>query len=569
MGALLWLVRTGARNRAVRRLRRIRQPRYLIAMLAGIAYFWFLLWRPQGDGRLGMAPVDGTVHLGYALALALLAMSWWLLGSDEPALHFTGAEVQLLFPAPVSRRQLVAYRILQTQLVVLVSATIWTLLLARMAGPAVLRGIAFWVVLTTLYLHRVGASLTRASALEHGAAGLRRSALAIVLVGAGLAAVLWSVMSLAPVLRVEMAAGDLGAAFADLLGAPAMKAVLLPFRLLLAPIFAESAGEWLHTIWPAALILAVHYPWVLRTDIAFEESAADAAAKRARSLAATRLRGGPPARTSRLRRFRLPLAPHGQPAVAIIWKNVIALARTVSGVTLVVLGILTATALFIAAQIAPSSHGLLGLIGYAALALAGTLTLFGPFWVRGDLRLDLLSLEILRTAPLRGAAVVRAEIAGPALILTLGQLALLLLAVVSIPRGAALSLIDANRGIVLLCLVLTLPVLNAAAVTVQNAAALLFPAWQRLGLTRPSGVEALGQGILAGAGSVLVLFLLLLLPLLIGGSTAWIVVSAVGVWAFIPCAAFGSLLVLAELWGVTAWLGRLFERTEPLETRPD
>ena len=86
----------------------------------------------------------------------------------------------------------------------------------------------------------------------------------------------------------------------------------------------------------------------------------------------------------------------------------------------------------------------------------------------------------------------------------------------------------------LACLVLTLPVLNAAAVAVQNAAALLFPAWQRLGLTRPTGVEALGQGILAGAGSVLVLVLLLVLPLLIAGSTTWIVVSAVGGWAFIP-----------------------------------
>lgn len=569
MGALLWLVRTGARNRVVRRIRRVRQPRYLLAMLAGIAYFWFLLWRPQRDAPLAGAPVDGTLHLGYALAIALLVASWWLLGTDEPALHFTGGEVQLLFPAPISRRQLVAYRVLQTQLVVVVSATIWTLLLARMAGPAVLRGIAFWVVLTTLYLHRVGASLTRAGALEHGAAGLRRAAAAIVVVGAALVVLVWSVMTLAPALRAELAAGDLWAALANLLGAPAMKGLLLPFRLLLAPIFAASAGEWLRTIWPAALILAVHYPWVLRTDTAFEESAADAAARRARSLAATRLRGARAGRPSRLRRFRLPLSPRGRPATAIIWKNLIALARTVSGVTLVVLGILSATALFIAGQIAPGSQGLLALIGYAALALAAALALFGPLWVRGDLRLDLLSLEVLRAAPLRGAAVVRAEIAGPTLILSVGQIALLLFAAVGIPRGAASALIDANRGVLLLCFVLTLPVLNGAAVTAQNAGALLFPAWQRLGLTRPSGVEALGQGILTLVGSASVLLLLLLLPMLIAGSAAWIVVSAVGAWAFIPCAAFGSLLVLAELWGITAWLGRVFERTEPLETHPD
>lgn len=567
MEALAWLIRTGARNRLRRRLRRARQPRYLLAMLAGLAYFWLLLWRRQSEAPIGAIPLDGTVHLTYALALAMLAASWWILGSDEPALHFTGAEVQMLFPAPLSRRALVLYRLIQTELVVLVSALIWTLLLARMAGPPLLRGVAFWVVLTTLYLHRVGASLTRASAVEHGVAGLRRAAAAIVVVGGGLVAVLWSVVALAPVLRAELAAGRPFAAAGNVLAAPAVKLVLFPFRMLLAPIFAATPGEWLRMIWPAALLMAAHVPWILRADTAFEESAADAAMRRARSLDRARQPGSPAARGAGRWRIRLPLRPTGRPAVAIIWKNVLAMMRTMSARTILPLVVLLIVAVSLAGLIAPDARGALALVGTAALALAALLAVLGPLWLRNDLRLDMLSLEVLRTAPLRGATLVRAEIAGSTLLLTTAQLALTTLAFVAVPRGTALALLDANRSLVLVCLVLTLPALNAAGLTIQNAAALLFPGWLRLGLTRPTGIEALGQGILTGIGSLLSLFILVALPLLIAGSTAWIVVSAVGVWAFVPCAVFGSLLVLAELWGMTAWMGRVFERTEPLEAQ--
>ena len=55
-------------------------------------------------------------------------------------------------------------------------------------------------------------------------------------------------------------------------------------------------------------------------------------------------------------------------------------------------------------------------------------------------------------------------------------------------------------------------VLNAASVTIQNAAALLFPAWVQIGQAKAGGVEVLGQTILTTLASVIALAIALLPP---------------------------------------------------------
>src|SRR5690606_1671410 len=103
---------------------------------------------------------------------------------------------------------------------------------------------------------------------------------------------------------------------------------LWPARIAVAPVYAETAAAWLQAIVPALLLLAAHLLWVVRADAAFEEAAVSAAAWRA-SRVRDRASGGATDPRSLARRIsaRLPLAPIGRPAVALLWKNTLAAAR--------------------------------------------------------------------------------------------------------------------------------------------------------------------------------------------------------------------------------------------------
>ena len=127
--------------------------------------------------------------------------------------------------------------------------------------------------------------------------------------------------------------------------------------------------EWSLAIVPALVILLLHVPWVLRTDAAFEEAAAEAATKRAERLAAGRSRSvqvrSPGASGAR---SWVPLASSGRPAAAIVWKNVIALIRTLSPATLGVLlagGVVAIAAMLL---IAPDTRDVTSVTGILLLA---------------------------------------------------------------------------------------------------------------------------------------------------------------------------------------------------------
>jgi hypothetical protein len=253
----------------------------------------------------------------------------------------------------------------------------------------------------------------------------------------------------------------------------------------------------------------------------------------------------------------------GNPAHAIIWKNIIALARTVSPYSVLVFVALAIAVLAVAFSVAADPRDVAEVGGLALLALAGILAIMGPRWIRGDLRLDMQQLELLRSFPLRGAAVVRAEVAGSAGTITVLQVVPLLLAAITIPLGEWSGDTSAGRAALLLTALIALPAVNALGSLIQNGAALLFPAWVRLGLTRQGGVEVMGQNIIVTVGSLLVLLVLLVVPVLAGGAVAVLGVAGAGLWGIIPGALLGSAIVLAELWGITAWLGGVYERTEP------
>ncbi|MEO6877179.1 MAG: putative ABC exporter domain-containing protein, partial [Gemmatimonadaceae bacterium] len=182
MSAFLYLVLASGRNRLRVGLRRARSPRYSAALLIGVIYVWSFLFRPSA--RLGTTSLllGQPTEMLVTLIAVLMLMGSWLFGSDATALAFTQAEVSMLFPAPLSRRSLIKYKLFRAQITVLLNALVWVFLLRRGGTllPSPLRAVGLWVLFSVLNLHRLGAALVRSSWREHGTAGARRHWASIV-----------------------------------------------------------------------------------------------------------------------------------------------------------------------------------------------------------------------------------------------------------------------------------------------------------------------------------------------------------------------------------------------------
>jgi hypothetical protein len=301
--------------------------------------------------------------------------------------------------------------------------------------------------------------------------------------------------------------------------------------------------------------------------VAFEDAAVEASARAAERSAARR--GGVARQAAQVRRPRaggwLPLASSGPPLAAMIWKNVVAAFRTLPLTTmLVVLALAIPLAATLGAVPAYARHA--RTIGTLALIWTASLVAFGPQFVRNDLRQDLPRLAVLRSYPLDGREVVLAQLTASALVLTAliaPAVAVVYLAYVRAPTLAGGLL---PRTALLVATLAALPVVSALALTVQNAAALLFPTWVRLGPTqRASGFEASGQNMVVTLLSLALLGVLLLAPALVVVVIEWALRPYLGIWAMAPAFPGGLAIAIAELWWVVGWLGGLFERTEPSE----
>jgi ABC-2 type transport system permease protein len=187
----------------------------------------------------------------------------------------------------------------------------------------------------------------------------------------------------------------------------------------------------------------------------------------------------------------------------------------------------------------------------------------GPQYVRNDLRSDLLKLDLLRSYPLRGWSVVLAEAAASTLMLTLLQIALLGLSYLAFLGNQTLEPGLEARTVLLLLSLIFLPPINLLGMLIQNGAALLYPAWVRVGAGRPGGVETLGQNLLMVLAFAVLLALTLLLPATLAGGSYLLLRPALDEWALIPAGVLALLAMGFEATWMVEWLGGLFERTDP------
>ncbi len=578
-GAFTFLVWNSWLNSLKLRLRRLKQPKYLIGAIFGGLYFVYLFGirfmagfaTSRHHGPSGVTPANEQMFEAIgALVLFVLVLLAWVLPRERASLIFSEAEIAFLFPAPVSRRTLIHYKLLKSQVAILFMVLFFTIVFGRFwsGGMAWLRSLGWWVMLTTLNLHIMAASFAREKLLEHGISNWKRRVLVLTLVGAGVAAVcIWAKQTLPPppvVNYSDNGFSDLSYYFQEAVKAGPLPYLLYPFRIVVHPYiqgWVGNLGSFSLAMLPALLVMGVHYWWVMRADVAFEEASIEASKRMAERVASMRAnRGQWVTKPKKKKRAPFKLQSVGPTATGLLWKNLIGAGSAFTWRFWLIIAI---TMMPLASVLAANRNtGTLasGLAVMAATTLA--ISFFaGPQLVRQDFRQDLPMADVLKTYPLRGWQVALGELLAPAAILTGFQWLLIILVLSVLARSHEhdfpIGLVTAIAS----GLAMIAPGLNMVSLLIPNAAVLVFPGWFQSGKDAPQGIEATGQRLVFLLGGLVVLWLSLIIP-----TVLFVVIYMVGQLAVGPVwpVPFASLVAALALAGESClgvwWLGRLFEK---------
>jgi hypothetical protein len=308
--------------------------------------------------------------------------------------------------------------------------------------------------------------------------------------------------------------------------------------------------------------MLLHVLWIVRADVAFEDAALEATARRTARLERWRRQGGMATISRAEARTWRGLAEHGHPGSAILWKNVTRLIRTVRPAFALIMVGLMALGLMLGVVSEDQGDMALALVAGLALSWAGMLSLLGPQWIRNDLRGELEHLPLLRTWPVSGLVVMTSEVASSALVLTGLQAVLGLGGMTALVLSGEVPIGSAQLVVLTVPALLLLLAVNVIALSIQNGGALLYPSWVRTEL-RPGGIEMVGQQFLTAGASLLLLTVALLGPGLLGGGAGYLLWPHLGLWSLGPAALLAAAGLALEAFLILDWLGTRFEHFDP------
>ncbi|MEO6569797.1 MAG: putative ABC exporter domain-containing protein [Opitutaceae bacterium] len=604
VSALLYLRLTSLKNSLLSRIKRLRQPKYLFGAIAGAAYFWFFFFRHLGrltnrSGPRAMFPevppefaesfsdTSPLVAAFGSLALFAIVAITWLLPSQKPGLGFTEAETAFLFPAPVSRRMLINFKLLSSQFTILFTSFFFTLVSNRwsfMGGNGLSHAVGWWVILSTLNLHFTGAALTLTRMFERGASTARRRIMitgGIALVITGTIAWMWRSLQ-APLPEQVVEVNAFTRYLLVVLNHGAVGWLLWPFRIVLGPFVAADGNAFFLALGPALLLMAAHYFWVMRSqEVSFEEASLTAAEKRTALVAQARAgqyRFGVEKPKARRSPFRL--RDTGAPEFAFLWKNLLSTRSYFNERTFGVI----AAIIIVGSSYLPKTQRIETLVAGACVFVVVCVMLYGPFVARQDIRSDLHHADILKTYPIPGSRLLLGELLTPVAILTaIMWLALLCWTLVLVPARNVTSWYTPTMHVMFaVCAGATAVPLIALQLLVLNGATLLFPGWFQSG-RNAGGIEVMGQRLIFFFGSVVVIFVALIPSIMAGGAVllasygfSTIVhffregdTQALSPWALLAAGLAALSILTAEVWCGIWWLGRRFEKFDlSAELRP-
>jgi len=548
------------KNRILLRLRRLREPRYLIGFIAGLAYLWFMFFRRMlmhartvSISSMPVLNVFTDVISLFALFALILPWSW---PEQSGGLRFSPAEIQFFFPAPVSRRGLLVYKVFRQQPQILISAAMMTLFGFRQA-----HFIGLWIPFVALSTYFTMVGMARAR-LKLMGIGFWIRIVAVAALVAGLVALFVRTFRAAGLSSSQIqSARSLFRAIVAPLHTPVINAILFVPRFIGGAVLPASLPQQLLNCLALLIFAVVCLAIAAQLNVSFEEASIRTSERAMARLA--RARGQRSGRYVMFPRMRPPFAlrPSAHPEIAIIWKNLTAAFR-ISVAWIPFLAFIGA--MLLVPNLMAREAYLRGVGATMALCFAGLFPLIGSQAFSQDLRLDLPDMELLKSFPISGERLVAAEIAGPLILTSLIELIVLSIAALMTYRSHAKGLLAffGTPEFVVIALLFCVPIC-AAQLVIRNAMVVLLPGWAVKSAEDQRGFVVVGQRLVMLFGNLIVLLFMLLpaaflfIPALLI-SRHFAAGAAVLAMATVPAVA----LLLLELWLAIRFLGAQFDKID-------
>ena len=540
LAQLQWLTLKG---RVIRSLRLLRQPKYLVGAIVGVA--WMALWivrpvlasRVRPDAGRWVQSLTGAMpvlHRVAAVVVTIVVPLPWLLPWGRLGLPFREAELTMLLQAPLRRRDVIQYGLIKSEVGVVVSALVMSVLFSG-RGLSLFWPLSFlgtWLVFELMHLN----GKWRALSLTGARGRQLRLTIGLAIFYVVLRTLrVGDVRSFRRPPPVRMDRANVAETLTSLEWPALLVAMTTPAFLADRPMFAAGTSAFFVSLIPLALAVVLQREIVLRSKAPFEEAALEHA-KREEAKASP---GRRIAKRSTWTRDRRPfaLSATGPPEVAVLWKNALRISRLPWAWSAG-----AGAAFLVAVAVLPAALGLpdwiFSLPAMFAMVVLIVQPMVGGMAWNNDLRSELLHLESVRTWPVAATRLLIAEVLSPALLSFAASMfgAGMILASLCgsrlrqvltgeptslhlLPRSGELFGIG-NASATILILVGCVPLAAAASFVssaFQNVAVLIMPAWMVHSVDRSRGVAAFGQRLLTSFALGL-MFIVALIPsaLLVG-----------------------------------------------------
>jgi Putative ABC exporter len=495
----------------------------LLAILGGTFFIlWMLSVAVANSTRGGIEP-SAVLRSGPSVLLIYCFMNVMLSSADR-GIYFTPAEINFLFPAPMTRRSLLAYKIVASLIVGLPSSLILSAISYGFSNSFLTAFTGMMLIVLFMQLFTMAINLI---AVTLGAALYTRARR--LLLGAAIL--------VAAVIVWEVGGNPLNGKLLDWLQMADQSRIWQTITLPLTWFFETFRAKH---IWPdlvlyASLSLMVNgvlLGIVFALDAQYMEAAAFASARVYARLQRIRIGTGGPAPSSKFR-FALPLPPSLGGVGTLCWRQITTSVRMPS--RLIFLAVMFCVAIMSSQTMNRSTVGPMTLTiwaGATVLLTAVFLTAMLPFDFRGDVD----RIALLKTLPIPPWRLALGQVLAPVLLVSLVQWLVLAMYFVWIMQE---GLIRPGRwpwhpGTILsLFGLFALPV-NALLFALENLLFLLFPT--RIVATNPADFQALGRNVLFLLAKSLVLgsvfsvaalvgFLVGMFYLRLGYALAWLTIA--------------------------------------------
>ena len=467
--ALLKLIFLQSKGLVRRTISGAKSPRRAVFLVIGFGVL--VIWlAPAWATRIAMRhdsrrSIESVHHFREIAPMALLGVCVLtiLSSAGDKAIAFTPGEVDLLFPGPFTRRQLLSYKILKSALAALITALIVSIGLMPYAESWLACYAGAYLTLLFIQLVSTAGVLVGQTIGQRGYKLTRTALTIVVMIGALLLARHW----LSAVNGLEGIE-----AFRD---TPVGAVILRPFEPFGNAMTARSLDDFAKNAIEAIAIAVGLFVLVILLDSNYLEAALSASQRRYAQI--QRIRSGSLLNATLKGdvAWRLPRPRWLLGAGPVIWRQATNAARSAKGLMFVLLfvavivGPLFATAL----KSADIAQPLLALIAWGTVLLSSLL--------KFDFRGDLDHIDQLKSLPLPPSAIAFGQLVVPTVILSAAHILLLLC--VGLITGT-------KRELFFTAAALALP-FNALLMSTENLIFLLFPS--RPAASSPGDFQVLGR----------------------------------------------------------------------------